>query len=124
MDVFASRDGNDKDDSAFERFLGPDSFPRLDAEDKLAMRRAYIQRDCITALTRNRLGGGGGGVRVGSDHHARFFLNNIRIVTGIDLKLGIPLSTSVLRPPKNQLVNCLENCLVYTDLSDPMACHF
>ena len=61
MDVFASRDGNDEDDSAFERFLGPDAFPRLDAEDKLACEGPISNEEFITALTRNRLGGGGGG---------------------------------------------------------------
>ena len=42
-------------------------------------------------LTRDRLGGGG--IRTPT----RFSLNNVRIVTDIDAKLGIPSRTSLLR---------------------------
>ena len=53
-------------------------------------RRAYMSTELMLNL---RPPGGGG--RIGTNP---VFLNNVRSVTGISAKLGVPLDTLILRP--------------------------
>ena len=72
-------------------------------------------------LTRNCLGGGGGG-RI---RPPRFFVNKFRFLANIDAKFGMPFRIYINFTPSCQLLSdFFENHLNYSDFNDPMPCHF
>ena len=62
----------------------------------------------------------GGGGRIGPNP---VFLNNVRSVTGINAKLGVPLATLILRP-FTKFWTIFSKSFSYTDLSEPISCIF
>ena len=74
-------------------------------------------RGPIRCLTRDRLGG-----RI--QPLPPFFVNNVRVVTGINANLDISLRPSIWRVSAKFWKIFSKNFMKYTDLSYPSSCHF